>query len=79
MGRPKTKHAKTLFGRFIEKENLTYEEVAAALGITRQYANFIAVGRAFPGRALMFKIEAWAKSRGGAIPLDSWKGRGYAQ
>lgn len=79
MSRPKTKHEKTLFGRFVEKEGLTYEEVAGALGVTRQYANFIAVGRAFPGRSLMFKIAAWARSRGGSIPVDSWEGRGYGQ
>ena len=85
MGRPRTKQDNTAFGRFLDGERvgkrgepvqtadkITYQDAAEALCLARGYVNQLASGAVLPGRALMFRIEAWAKSRGGDVSVRSW-------
>jgi len=77
MGRPRTKQDNTVFGRFLAGANednsvISYQDAADALGLARGYVNQLASGAVLPGRALMFRIEAWAKSRGGDVSVRSW-------
>jgi transcriptional regulator with XRE-family HTH domain len=85
MARPRTKQESTAFGRFLDGERvdkrgqpvriddqISYQEAAEALGLARGYVNQLASGAVLPGRALMFRIEAWARSRGGDVSVRSW-------
>lgn len=63
----------TAFGKFLETKEISRLEAAGALGVTRQYISLMAL-HLRPAYDLMIAIEAYAKKRGGSVPLASWEG-----
>lgn len=59
----------TEFGKFLATRQISFQDAAIALLITRSYASMLAMGRATPGLFLAVQIEDWSK---GAIPCRLW-------
>jgi hypothetical protein len=73
MARPKIEGKTTMFGLVIDEMHLDYETVAKELGITSGFVGMLARGDATPALALSFEIVDWAKKRGYAVPIESWR------
>lgn len=76
IGRPKSPSAtSTVFGRFLDSHDISYEEAARELGITRQYVNQLATGSnpSGPSFRLINKIRDYAAAKGGRVPPKSWE------
>lgn len=62
----------TPFGQMLRERGITDGEAAEALGVTRQYVNSWACGRATPSLRCAKEVAAWARRIGGEAPVDAW-------
>lgn len=68
-GRPPKQEGRTVFGQYLVRNELNFEEVAAKLGVSRVYVSMMASGLKYPSADLMFEIEEWSK---GEVTMQSW-------
>jgi hypothetical protein len=59
----------TAFGSYLKWGNVSMEDAAAQLDVTRQYVWALATGYTTPGLKLAGKIEEWSK---GCVTMSSW-------
>jgi len=70
MGRPpKDDGEVTVFGMYLIESNITHQETADALGISRVTVSMLARGLRYPSADLMWEIECWSKSK---VAMSSW-------
>lgn len=76
-GRSRTRVTRTVFGRFLAKHRISYDEAARALGVSRAYVNQLSTGShaSGPSFRLICAIRDYAKQHGGSVPTTAWEGR----
>lgn len=60
----------TDFGKYLADNDISYEDAAIALDITRSYVGMLVRGDHSPALTLAFKIADWAH---GKVPVESWE------
>lgn len=61
----------TDFGKYLTEREISYEDAAEALDITRSYVGMLVRGDHTPALELAFKIADWS---GGKVKTESWDG-----
>ena len=59
----------TLFGRYLKKRKISYDDAANALNLTRSYVNMLCTGKATPGLKAAARINKWTR---GGVPFEAW-------
>lgn len=59
----------SVFGKYLATNELTVDEVAEKLGVTKSYVHALASGTMTPGLKLAVEIQKWSR---GAVMPESW-------
>jgi plasmid maintenance system antidote protein VapI len=75
--RPKPQR-RTVFGRMLDDQGISFGRAASELGRSRQYLHMLATGEREVNLPMAVKIAAWAKRLGGDVPVESWPNVDFA-